>query len=92
MFQVSNKQKKTYLNNRINDVHLINLLDLDKRFEMALRMGHMLKGNGKTFGYEEVGIIGKKMEEAGNEKNAATLKHLVDSLLDYLQLELSKVE
>ncbi len=92
MFQISSAQKKTYLLNRISDVHLINSKNINEQFEFAIKMGHMLKGNGKTFGFDEVGIIGKKLEEVGNDKDAVTLKCLVDSLLAYLQLELSKVE
>ncbi len=90
MFEISIVQKKMYLNNRFEEVLLLQNAHGDEKFELAKRIGHMLKGNGKTFGFDEVGHIGQILEEAGADKNLIKLNRQVELLFQFLQANVNK--
>lgn len=39
------------------------------QFGVLARIGHQLKGNASTYGYEELAELGRKMEHAADEKS-----------------------
>lgn len=46
------------------------------------RIGHQLKGNGATYGYEELGELGRRMEEAANSKSTSDAQ---DCLAEFIR-------
>lgn len=85
MFEVSNEMKVRYLNRRNEELRELNAALIDKNYEPAIRIGHILKGNGSTFGFDELSDLGKDIEQAGENEDEVILKLLVNSLQVFLQ-------
>jgi len=52
--------------------------------EIARRMGHSLAGAGSSYGFDEIGSIGREIELAARSQDGAALLTLVERLEDYL--------
>lgn len=50
-------------------------------------IGHNLKGNGVSFGYPELSLLGEQMEHSAKESNAGELKALVDRLEEWISAQ-----
>lgn len=85
MFEVSDEMKVRYLSRRQEELIELNAALTEKNYEPAIRIGHILKGNGSTFGFDELSDLGKEIEEAGENQDEIILKSLVNSLQVFLQ-------
>lgn len=73
-------QKLVYLTRRQAEViQLKQSLD-EESFDLALMIGHRLKGHGETFGFPYISSIGVQMELAAKEQDMPKVKDLVRSL------------
>lgn len=73
-------QKLVYLTRRQAEVlQLKQSLD-EESFDLALMIGHRLKGHGETFGFPYISSIGVQMELAAKEQDMSKVKDLVKSL------------
>jgi HPt (histidine-containing phosphotransfer) domain-containing protein len=75
---------RKYHERRKRDLEELTKAVAAKDFEPFCRIGHQLKGNGATYGYEELGRLGQKMEEAGNEKNFAAAESCLAELISWV--------
>lgn len=73
-------QKLVYLTRRQTEVAQLKQSLGEDSFELALMIGHRLKGHGETFGFPHISNIGIQMEIAAKEKDMAKLKETVNSL------------
>ncbi len=73
-------QKLVYLTRRQTEVAQLKQSLVEDSFELALMIGHRLKGHGETFGFPHISDIGVKMELAAKEKNMSKLREMVKSL------------
>lgn len=48
----------------------------DRDFASAVRIGHQLKGSGKSYGYPDVSEFGSSVEDAALNGRAAALENL----------------
>lgn len=72
--EVPRKIKENYVLKRKKDyVICLNSLRQENYPELE-RIGHQLKGNGVTFGFEELSCIGKRMEKHAQDHNAHELE------------------
>lgn len=85
MFEITNEMKERYLNRRQEELIELNNAIMEKNYEPAVRIGHILKGNGSTFGFNELSELGKDIEEAAENEDEVILKLLVNSLQVFLQ-------
>jgi len=74
-----------YFDNRREDIQLmlqaLNGGDYDK-----IRLtGHSMKGSGASYGFQEITVIGKKIEQAAIEKNDGVIRQAVRALTYYLE-------
>lgn len=54
-------------------------LSLERGNFMELeKVGHQLKGNGVTFGFDELSAIGRQMEKAAHTKNLPDLERALE--------------
>lgn len=53
-------------------------------FETICRHGHSQKGLGSTYGFEELGEMGIRIEDAGNRKDSTEVAALLDAMDAYL--------
>jgi HPt (histidine-containing phosphotransfer) domain-containing protein len=73
-----------YLEHRARDVAALRLaLDLGD-FPSVSRIGHNLRGNGKSYGFPEVGAMGEALEIAARAKSAASVQQQLESLEAWL--------
>lgn len=56
-----------------------------KDFPTLRRFGHSHKGFGSTYGFEYISVVGRKIQNAADSRNAGVLDGLLTSLGDYLE-------
>lgn len=54
-------------------------------FDFIQTIGHRLKGNAGGYGFDQMGFIGAKIEEAAKAKQALKVEELFNELQNYLQ-------
>ena len=54
-------------------------------FETFLRIGHQLKGNAASFGFDDLGVIAADIEQAAKNKDLAKIKILLDKFETFLK-------
>jgi HPt (histidine-containing phosphotransfer) domain-containing protein len=54
-------------------------------FEVLSRLGHQLKGNAATYGYETLSVLGHKMDHAAQTQSLAEGKECLYALRAWLQ-------
>jgi HPt (histidine-containing phosphotransfer) domain-containing protein len=85
-FVIPLEMKLAYIERRRND--LFNCRDaLNKNsFNVILKVSHQIKGNALSYGYEELGLIANKLEQAALENNTKSIKQLLDLFENFLIL------
>ncbi len=73
-----------YLNHRRQELGELKGLLENASFEKIQSLGHRLKGNAKSYGFEELGWIGKRLEEAAEKTDAAEIQSLIFETESYL--------
>ncbi len=73
-----------YLEHRARDVAALRrALDVED-FPSIDRIGHNLRGNGRSYGFPELAAIGEVLEAAARAKNAASIREQLGSLEAWL--------
>ena len=54
-------------------------------FETFLRIGHQLKGNAASFGYDDLGLIAAALENAAKAQDLSLIKNLVSQFQSFLK-------
>jgi HPt (histidine-containing phosphotransfer) domain-containing protein len=73
-----------YLKNRRMDIDKISNAVDQGDFDTARMLGHAMKGNGKSYGFEEISRIGLAIENSGIQKEPEIIRIELEKLLDYL--------
>jgi HPt (histidine-containing phosphotransfer) domain-containing protein len=82
--QLPDDLKRRYLDRRAKDIEdcLLKLKDLDwTYFE---RLGHQLKGNAPSYGFDELGAIAHELEASAQEKDLDKLEMYVNAFRVWL--------
>lgn len=77
--------KIKYIERRRKDLEgcLVALTNQDYKF--LEKVGHDLKGNAITFGFDPLSTLGEKLETAANHKDLEEAKTLIGSYGEYLK-------
>ncbi len=75
-----------YLENRKRDLDLIATALQGGDFTLLYNIAHKLKGSGGGYGFQEITNIGREMETAAEEQNAAGARTCLEKLRRYLEL------
>ncbi|HEX3345136.1 MAG TPA: response regulator, partial [Polyangiaceae bacterium] len=59
-----------FFSNRERDVTTLRAALAGEDFETVARLGHNMRGNGVSYGFPEVSAIGKRLERAGQRRDA----------------------
>ena len=78
--EIMKDQKLVYLTRRQTEVAQLKQSLNEESFELALMIGHRLKGHGETFGFPRISNLGIEMELAAKEKDKEKLRSMVDLL------------
>jgi CheY-like chemotaxis protein/HPt (histidine-containing phosphotransfer) domain-containing protein len=73
-----------FLENRRHDIIAIRDAVSQGNLENVERLGHMIKGSGGGYGFENISEIGKKLESAAKKKEVNKILAIVKELEDYL--------
>jgi HPt (histidine-containing phosphotransfer) domain-containing protein len=78
-----------YMDRRKRDLEacLANLAEA--RFTELEKVGHQLKGNGVTFGHDELSIIGSQLEAAAASKDIASLESALKDFSIWINEQIS---
>ncbi|MBC7540649.1 MAG: Hpt domain-containing protein [Bacteriovorax sp.] len=88
---ILDEHKKKYLNRRISEIEeLKQSLGVDD-FDIAINIGHRLKGNGETFGYPIISALGISLEQAGIAKDKVKLREAIKQLEVNVEENLKKI-
>ncbi len=73
-----------YIENRHKDIKNMTEALAKGDFETVRLLGHSMKGSGASYGFAEISVIGKKLEEAAKAKDQAGIPALIQELGDYV--------
>lgn len=74
-----------FLENRQNDIVVIDRLLKSGDLAEIQRLGHSMKGSGGGYGFDEITAIGSKLEEAAKESDRDEITQQNERLSQYLQ-------
>lgn len=83
--ELSNEMIQRYLERRKHDLDKCLSYLARRDFHEIEKIGHQLKGNGTTFGYPELSVIGKNLEQAARAHDLTKLKVMIGSLFRWVQ-------
>ena len=83
---ISKEQQEKYLSRRAEDLAQSFTAEESKDADTLRRIGHKMKGSGLTFGFEDIGNIGRQMEEAANAQDWAKIHTLLIQFRDLLKV------
>lgn len=89
--EIMKDQKLVYLTRRQSEVAQLKQSLVEDSFELALMIGHRLKGHGETFGFPLISSIGVQMELAAKEQDMPKVKEAVKSLDESIEENLKLI-
>lgn len=82
--KIPDEMRAKYIERRKRDLDELRQAMAADNLEPFQRIGHQLKGNGATYGYDELGELGRRMEEAGDQKNLADAGACLEELTRWI--------
>ena len=73
-----------YLNHRRQELSELKKYLNSSQYEKIQSLGHRLKGNAKSYGFEELGWIGRKLEDAAEKHDGKEIQSLISETEEYL--------
>lgn len=89
--QILNDHKIKYLNRRMIEIEELKESLLNEDYDVAISVGHRLKGNGETFGFSIISSLGIDMEKAALAKDKEKLSEIIKSLEMIVKDNLKKI-
>ena len=73
------------MQNRMNEIPVIEKLYSDRDFEGFQKFGHKLKGSSLNYGFAQLGQWASELEQAGKDQNLAQIRTLIDQIVDHVR-------
>lgn len=89
--KIPEEMRKKYTERRARDADVLMSALEAGELDTFQKVGHQLKGNAATFGYEPLAELGRKMEEAAQHQSLSEAKACLFSLKAWLQDQTSGV-
>ena len=84
-FIVPKELRRRYISRRSEDVDTLSRALKDKNYLEFNRIGHQLKGNARSYGYEELSALGQDIEAAGKCADGKKAEKAVLSLSAWIK-------
>jgi len=81
---IPKEARQKYIERRRLDLENCKKALEQRDFDVLARVGHQIKGNASTFGYEELGEIAISMEEQALAKNSEKLSQVLAQFSKFL--------
>lgn len=76
---------RRYISNRTNEVELLKKnLEVSDYHSLKV-IGHRLKGNAGSYGFDDLGVFGSAIEIASNDKDNLVIINMINNIENYLQ-------
>ncbi|MDD4973004.1 MAG: Hpt domain-containing protein [Bacteriovorax sp.] len=85
------EHKKKYLDRRKSEIEELKQSLNNNDFDIAINIGHRLKGNGETFGYPVISALGISLEQAGIVKDKEKLREVIEQLAKNVEQSLKEI-
>ena len=73
-----------FMSNRHKEVQTLGAALSAGDFEQLRQLGHRMKGVGNSYGFEQISLFGKRVEEAAVGRDKATVDACIAEYRDYL--------
>ncbi len=84
---IEKELRQSYLDSFDDKLRLISVYVTEENYEELIAIGHKLSGSGKSYGFEDISVIGKRIETSAETKNIDDIKEAFQ-LLSSLMAEL----
>ena len=74
----------TFMANRHKELDTLRVALGAGDMEQLRQLGHRMKGVGNSYGFEQISVLGKKVEDGAKIKDLAGLQALITEYTDYL--------
>jgi len=74
----------TFMANRTKELDTLRTALGAADMEQLRQLGHRMKGVGNSYGFEQISVIGKKIEDNAKIKDIPALNALIVEYMDYL--------
>ncbi len=85
VMQIPEEMRKRYLERRKRDIEELTVALEARNFEFFKSVGHQLRGNAITFGYEELSVLGERLEQVSAEANTQAAELCLIEYRNWLQ-------
>jgi HPt (histidine-containing phosphotransfer) domain-containing protein len=82
---VTGRLLPAFLDRRVRDLKVIEEELARNGFRVIERIGHNLKGIGRSYGFDGITDIGAAIENAGRQHDATEIRRQSEALMEYLQ-------
>jgi HPt (histidine-containing phosphotransfer) domain-containing protein len=73
-----------FLEHKRSDIGVIRVAIGQKDYQAVGQIGHKMKGEGGSFGFDAVTVMGAALEQAALRQDLASLNHTLEELAAYL--------
>ena len=87
--EVPEAMQSRYVERRKRDLEICRESLAHQNFSALEKLGHQLKGNGATFGFNDISIIGKRMEVAALHENVMEVEEALKDLSHWINRHIS---
>ncbi|MBV8032474.1 MAG: Hpt domain-containing protein [Betaproteobacteria bacterium] len=74
----------TFMKNRNKELEALRVALAAQDFEQLRQLGHRMKGVGNSYGFAQVSLLGRRIEEGARSGDRAALESCVAEYRDYL--------
>lgn len=74
----------TFMANRTKELDTLRTALGTDDMEQLRQLGHRMKGVGNSYGFEQISVLGKKIEDGAKIKDLSGLNALIAEYMDYL--------
>lgn len=82
---IPDEMKAKYIERRKQDYATCVDALVKNDFETFLRIGHQLKGNAASFGYDDLGIIAAELEKAAKTQDLVQIRNQLEKFNEFLK-------
>lgn len=87
--EVPEAMQTRYVERRKHDLEVCRESLAQQKYSELQKVGHQLKGNGVTFGHDDISLIGKRMEVAAAEENIREMEKALKDLSHWVSRHLN---
>ncbi|MGZ3695744.1 MAG: Hpt domain-containing protein [Bdellovibrionota bacterium] len=87
---IPDEMRQKYIGRRVQDLESLKAALAKSEFDLFFKVGHQLRGNAATFGYESLGILGEKLEHAGTARDSAEAEECLSVLEKWISEQKSQ--